>query len=132
MNIIWTKIRHNPGAVAGFFIVTVVLCWIYGCESKVRSLKQPHQLISRSELKLEVDSLLSEIDSKITDLDKQDAFKQSLFAFGVRLAQGQDVDPIGLALLLGNILGLGCAFDNLRKNTVIKTLQNNSKIVTKN
>lgn len=122
---IWKKICHNPGVVAGMLVSLVILLWIYGCESKTRSLKQPPRLINRSELKLELDTLLSEVDLKVKDLDKQDAFKQALFAFGTRLAQGQAVDPIGLVSVLGNILGAGAVVDNLRKNTVIKVLKNN-------
>lgn len=125
MKKLWTSIRHNPGAVAGLFLSLVILSWMYGCDSRVRSLKQPHHLVNRSELKLELDTILSEMEMKITDLNKQDAFKQALFAFGTRLAQGQPVDPIGLALVLGNILGIGFFADNIRKGTVIKVLKNN-------
>ncbi len=127
MSKLWNLLRHNPGVVASYILSLVILLWVNGCESKTRSLKQPHLLINRSELKLELDTILSEIDLKIQDLNKQDAFKQALFAFGTKLAQGQAVDPIGLALVLGNIIGFGLGVDNLRKNTVIKTLKNGAK-----
>lgn len=131
MTKLWTQIRHNPCAVAGCIVCLAILLWIYGCESSVSSLKQPHLLINRSELHVELDTILSEVELKISDLDKQDAFKRSLFTLGVELLEGGKFDPLSLALVLGNILGIGVLGDNLRKNTVIKVLKNNSKIMTK-
>ena len=131
MTKLYTFIRHNPGVVAGLMLCTVLLCWAYGCESEVGSLKQPHLKINRARLKLEVDSILTEIDLKIIDLDKQDEFKQALFAAGIHLAQGEPLDPIGLALVLGNLLGIGLAADNIRKGSIIKVINGKAKTSVK-
>ncbi len=126
MKSIWTTIRHNQGLIIGFAFCLVALLSFYGCESRVRSLKQPGLLVNRSELKLELDQVVGEFELRILDLNKQDEFRNALFAIGQSLAAGDAVTPLGILLVLGNALGIGAVIDNRRKDTVIKVLKKNN------
>jgi len=126
MKKLWTTIRHNQGLVIGSAFCLVALLMFYGCESQVRSLKQPGLLVNRAELKLELDQVVGEFELRIVDLDKQDEFRNALFSIGQSLAAGDAVTPVGIFLVLGNILGLAAVIDNRRKDVRIKAYKANN------
>lgn len=126
MKEIWKFVRHNQGMFIGGAIATIVLIWTYGCQSHVTSIVNPTVLVTRSELELEVDNYLALAELKFTDLDRQDAVKKTLFNFATNFMQGGNVNPAAVALVLGNILGLGAIVDNARKRTHINTLKGNN------
>lgn len=121
---IWEEIRHNTFLFSSIIIVTAVLLYTYGCESNVRSLKQPDRQVNRTELILELHNITSEAELKIADLDKQDEFKEAIFELALLAAEGGTINPIAVALTLGSFVGFGAVIDNRRKDTIIKTLQN--------
>lgn len=123
MTKLWTFIRHNSGICIGFALLPLVLIYAYSCQSTVVSLVRPGQLITRPELVAEVDYFLAEAETKFDDLDRQDLVKNTLFNSLIELAQGKAVNPAGIALVIGNILGLGAVIDNVRKRTHINTLK---------
>jgi len=84
---------------------------------------EPGRKITRAELIAEVDFFLAQAESKIQDLDRQDLVKGTIFNSLVELAQGGTVNPAGIALVIGNILGLGAVIDNVRKRTFINTIK---------
>jgi len=135
---IWTFVRHNSGMVIGFLLLPFVLLYAYGCQSTVVSLVSPNRHITRAELIAEVDYFLAQAEARFEDLDRQDLVKGTIFNSLLELAQGGTVNPAGVALMLGNILGLGAIVDNVRKRTHINTLKGgnvngktNEKVVPK-
>lgn len=123
---IWAVVRHNCFLATSIVIVAAALVWIYGCESKVMSLKYPGQRVNRAELMLELETIVSEAELRIADLDKKDALKEAVFNIAVTAAKSGTVNPVSVALTLGNILGISAVIDNRRKDTVIKTLKKNN------
>jgi len=121
----WAGIRHNYALVGSFVIVLVALLWIYGCESQVLSLKYPGQRVNRAELLLELETITSEAELRIKDLDKQDQFKDAIFNIALTAAESGTINPISVFLTLGNLLGVAAVIDNRRKDVVIKTLKKN-------
>ena len=108
-----------------------VLVWTYGCESEVVSLTEPGKLITRDELELEIEAetkrleaelglLLKSATVKMQKLERADAIKQKLFEFAALSVQTGTVNPIGVATLLGSIIGAGAVVDNRIKDKVIK------------
>jgi len=123
--------RHNQGLAVAIVIVIIVGFWTYGCDSKVASIMAPNQKVTRIELNLEVQMeqkrLEAELDNLIAlagvrnqELDRQDAFKAKLVEFGMVIAEGGTVNPIGVATGLLGVLGIGAVVDNRIKDKVIK------------
>lgn len=125
MKTLWTTIRHNAFLFNAIIVTTMSLLWIYGCESQTKSLKYPGVRVNRAELMLELENIISESHIRISELDKQDQFKEAMFNIAIVAAESGTINPISVALTLGNILGVCAVIDNRRKDTVIKTLKNN-------
>lgn len=128
-----TKIKkvlmHNQFLATAIVIVVLLGVWLMGCDSTVRSPFNPDIRLNRPQLILAWENYAEEVKLAIVDLDRQDLFKQKLFNIGVLIAQGGTVNPVGAGITLLSILGLGAVADNRRKDTVIKTLQNERKSI---
>lgn len=106
---------HNTGIVVGQLLCFAVLLWTYGCESKVASITTPSLRVSRSELQVEIETYLAIADLRFADLNKQDEFRDEIFRHATLWAQGGIVNPLGLALSLASIIGVGATVDNVTK-----------------
>lgn len=126
MTKIWTIIRHNQGIFVGVAIATIVLIWAYGCQSQVTSIVNPTILVTRGELNIEVDSFIAQAELKYANLDQQDELKSTVFNVAIDFMKGGTINPVAVALVIGNILGLGAVLDNRRKDVVIKTKKSNA------
>lgn len=125
MTKLYAFVRHNSGVCLGFALLPLVLIFVYSCQSVVVSTVYPTRKITRPELVAEVDLFLSQAAAKFDDLDRQDLVKGTIFNSVLDLAQGKAVNPIGVAVTLASILGLGAAADNIRKTTHLNTLKGN-------
>lgn len=123
MTKLWAFIRHNSGMVIGVVLVIAILIWCYGCQSKVVSIHNPPALVTRSGLEIEVDHFLKQAEMRFAELDQQDEFKRTLYAMAISFMSEGKVNPLAIAITLGNILGLGAVIDNIRKRTYINTLK---------
>lgn len=123
MKNIWAFIRHNQGMFIGVLLAIAVFTWTYGCESKVRSITNPIVIVNRGELQIEVDNFIAQAELRFADLDRQDQVKSTLFNTAIEFMQGGNVNPAAVAIVIGNILGLGAVIDNVRKRTLINTLK---------
>ena len=86
-------------------------------------MKTPEKKVTRPELQIEVDALLAEAKLKFEDLNRQDAFKRQLFEYAMVMAEGSSVNPVGVAVSLFGLLGIGAVADNRRKDGVINSLK---------
>lgn len=123
MTKIWAFIRHNSGIVISSILVIGILVWVYGCPSQVVSISNPPAMVTRGALEIEVDHFLKQAEMRFAELDQQDVFKRTIFAMAMNFMKEGRIDPISIALTLGNILGLGAVVDNVRKRTLINTLK---------
>lgn len=126
MTKLYAFFRHNSCTVIGLFLCCCVLLWCYSCQSTVVSLIDPGARITRAQLVLEVDTYLSNAELQFSDLDRQDFVKNTIFNSVLDLAQCKSINPIGIAIALSGILGLGAIGDNIRKRTHINTLKGSS------
>ena len=106
---------HNTGIVVGQLICFAVLIFAHGCESEVPSIINPAQRVSREELEIEVETFLAIADIRFADLNKQDEFRDEIFKHASLWAQGGIVNPVGLALSLASIIGVGATVDKVTK-----------------
>ena len=123
MTKIWAFIRHNSGIVIGTILAIAILIWCYGCPSQVVSIKNPPELVTRPMLELEVDHFLKQAEIRFAELDQQDEFKQTFFTMAIEFMRGGEINPVAIALTIGNLLGFGAVVDNVRKRTYINTLK---------
>lgn len=123
MTKLWTIIRHNQGLTIGISIAVGVLIWTYGCQSTVISVMSPPQMVTRGQLQIEVDTFLATAKLRFENLDRQDEIKSILFDYAIGYATEGHINPIGVAVTLGNIMGIGAIVDNRRKDVHIKTLK---------
>lgn len=126
MKEIWKFVRHNQGMFIGVILSITVLVWTYGCESQVTSILYAPDLVNRGQLQIEVDTFVAQAELKFADLNRQDEIKSTLFETAITFAEGGSVNPAAVAIVIGNILGLGAVMDNLRKRTLINTLKKNA------
>lgn len=126
MKKIWAFTRHNSGIVIGTILAIAVLVWTYGCESQVTSILYAPDLVNRGQLQIEVDTFVAQAELKFQDLNRQDEVKSTLFNVAIDFMQGGNINPAAVAIVLGNILGLGAIIDNVRKRTHIATLKSNA------
>lgn len=124
-------IRHNQGLFVTLFVTVVTLAWVYGCESRVSSMLEPHQQISREELKLELVQestrlqnelvlIQKQAELRFAKLDKDDEIKRQLVEFAALVTATGGVNPAGVLALLTGIVGVGAVIDNRIKDKVIK------------
>lgn len=92
----------------------IVILYAYGCESKTKSLLEPNLQVTRSELQIELDTLLAKARAGETDLDRQDEIKNMIFNQALVIAQGNQVNPLGVLTTLLSILGVGAIGDDIR------------------
>lgn len=123
MTKLWAFIRHNSGTVISTILIAAILIWIYGCQSKVVSIHNPPALVTRAMLEVEVDHFLKQAEVRFSELDQMDEFKRTIFAMALDFMSEGKVNPLAIAITLGNILGVGAIIDNVRKTTHIKTLK---------
>lgn len=123
MRKIWAFIRHNSGIVIGIIIIIMILAWCHGCESQVVSITNAPRLVNRAGLELEVDHFLKSAELRFIELDQEDEFKRAIFAAAMEFMSQGKINPLAIAITLGNILGIGAVIDNVRKRTYINTLK---------
>ncbi|KKN45296.1 hypothetical protein LCGC14_0684490 [marine sediment metagenome] len=130
LNKIKEMLRHNQFLTTAAVIVVVLGVWLMGCESQVKSPFNPDRDVTRQQLQNEVDKYIVDIELAFVDLDRQDLFKQKLFEIGVVAAQGGTINPVGAGITLLGILGVGAVADNRKKDSVIRTMKSERKVVS--
>ncbi len=132
----WNKIteflNHERYQVISIGLACVLLLWLFSCESKVRSIANPLEMVGRDQLQAEVAYFLAKVEIRVKDLDRQDELKRLIIEKAVLFAQGGTINPVGLFVALAGILGTGAAVDNVRKRKEIKTIVNNVMVDAKN
>ena len=97
-----------------------LLFYAYGCEAKTRSLTRPETSVTRSELRIELDTLLARGEAGVADLDKQEEIRNIIFNQGLMIAQGGAVNPVGVITTLMAVFGIGATADDIRLRKKIK------------
>lgn len=114
-------VRHNLGLFVAICLSIPLLVWGFGCESKVKSIEDPAQWVTREELAVEVQAVQQANEAKFEDLisDAELAIKRAqedavieaeqlkvLVAKKERLLQQQD-DVKAAILEMGLVLAEG-------------------------
>lgn len=122
---------HNAAFIMACVWCTVALFWFYGCEPKVASLTTVGHKVTRLELTAEIESLNAQVTAREAELEQQELLRQKISEGLALLAQGGTVNTTGVINLALGILGLGAVATYRKKDSVIKTLKNNSNNANK-
>lgn len=118
-------LKDNSSTIVCVVIALIILWFIFGCQSTVRSLTDPTKKVSRPELTLELESELERLEylarkldaqaqAKFHALDSQDKLKELLTQQIFIYTSTGGVNPLGVATSLMSILGVGAVTDNVR------------------
>jgi len=110
-----TFLNHNRYQVVTTALVCLVLVWIYSCAPTVPSIQNPTSKITRAELQAELEYYLSQAEIRFTQLNQQDELRQTLFNHTTLWATTGTINPLGVLMSIGAILGVGATADNVRK-----------------
>lgn len=98
----------------GCLIAFSLFFYAYGCESKTTSLLDPQKKVNRLELQNQIEFLLRTGEIRFADLDKQDNLRQLIFNQGLIIAQGNNLNPLGVITTIAGVLGMALGVDNVR------------------
>lgn len=98
-------IKNWPKTIA-LLVLTALLFWGYGCPSKVASLTRPGKKITRPELQIELDSIIATAEFRLTELDRQDQFRDIIFKNAMLMVEGGGVNPAGILTMLAGLYGI--------------------------
>jgi len=124
-------IRHNKGIVIAIFTFLVFAGCVFGLASKVPSIVNEDKKVTRPELRAEVEVETARLKAELQrikalaktrneELDRQDKIKQDIVDIGLVVAEGGNVNPIGILGYALGLFGVGATIDNRLKDTVIK------------
>jgi len=82
-----------------------LLFWGYGCPSKTQSLLYPEKKITRPELQVELDSIISTAQYRLADLDRQDEIRDIIFKNALLMVETGTLNPVGIITMLAGVYG---------------------------
>lgn len=106
--------NHNRYQTVSTFLVAMVLIWTYACQPQVASMQSPGIKVNRAELQMELEHFIALAEIRFADLQKQNELRQTLFEHTTLWATTGTINPIGVLMSVGTLLGLGAVTDNVR------------------
>lgn len=117
-----TLFNHERYQTISLLIAAVLLIWFLGCEPKCKSIISLDRTVTRAELELEIESVITKANMGFASLEKQEQLRDLLFQQVLLGASTGQVNVLALMTSIGATLGLGAAADNIRKRKEIKRL----------
>jgi len=113
-------LKENPFIDAAMILAVVAIALLGGCQVTAPSLLNPEIKISRAELEIELQQLLSKAEMRFREIDQQEQFKRELLNHALLIGQSGQVNLVGLIPIALSLLGAGAVADNVRKQKVIR------------
>lgn len=113
--ILLKKLNGKTFTITAITVVIIGLFWFYGCESKVASVQDPNQRVTRAELEAEIAYFNAKAQARISTLDQQDKLKKMLLEQVAVISTGGTFNPVGALNSIISILAVGYAVDSRKK-----------------
>ena len=123
--ILLTLFNHERYQSITFIIAFALMISLYSCEPQTTSIINPTQKVTSEQLTNEINYLVAQTETKIADLEKKKAFRDSILRETVKLTTSGNLNVMGIMTNIAAIVGLGATIDNARKRKVIKRLETN-------
>ncbi len=105
-------IKHKAIIITILVTIAMIL-YLYGCESKVKTLNGTGERVNRQELQLELETYIATAKIRLASLDKQDEFRSIVLQNALILVQGQPFNPIGIISGMAAIYGIAQGSSNI-------------------
>lgn len=123
MKNLWlTLFNHERYQSISIILAALLLLLFYGCQPKTKSMVNPGQFVTRSELNAEIDMLIAKANIGYASLEQQERLQDLIFEQALVSASTGAVNPIALFTSIATVLGVGAVTDNVRKRKEIKKL----------
>lgn len=113
-------LNHNRYQVVTTVLVCSVLVWTYACQPQVASMQSPGIKVNRAELQMELEHFIALAEIRFKDLQKQEQLRQTLYEHTTLWATTGTINPLGVLMSVGALLGLGATTDNVRRRIADK------------
>lgn len=95
-------------------LCSFILLYAYGCEPKTASLISADKKVTRIELQTELELFLARARAGEADIARQEQIRDMIFNQALVIAQGNQVNPLGVLTSVLAILGIGATADDIR------------------
>lgn len=117
----WKWVKNHMPLITALIVGVCLICYQEGCEPSVKSLLDESRFVTRGELNVELDQIVSKAEFRMIQLDKQEAIRNIILQNALILASGQPLNPVGILTALAAIYGIGSGVQSVRKRLVVVT-----------
>jgi len=120
-------LNNKKASIISLAGVALVFLFAYGCQPKTQSLIEPDKKVNRQELLTELEILKLKFEDRTADLDKQEQIRDIILNQSIKIASGEQLNPVGILTSALAVFGAGASVDNVRLRRQRKNdLQNKS------
>lgn len=119
-----TKLKEYTALIIPIAVAIVLCIYAYGCEPKTRSLLDPRNQVTGLELKMEMESLIAQLQLREIDLERKMYIRDIILQQGLIITQTGAVNPIGIITSILAILGVTATVDDIRLRKKINANRN--------
>jgi len=120
MTDLWTFLKNHPFKIVALIFIIALLIYSFGCEPKVASVVDPLRQVNKYELEAEVSVVITQFENKFESIAKREEIRNALFNASLAMFRTGQVDPLGIIVTLGGVLGFGALGDDVRLRRKIK------------
>lgn len=124
-------LNHERYQVIAAGICLFLLLYGVSCESRVTSMHNPAERVTRDELTAEMNAIIEKAELKYKALDRQDELKALLYEKFMLWTQTGVFNPLGILPAIFTVLGVGAVVDNTRYRKANKKNSANNANKTK-
>ena len=88
------SIKQNWQWYIVIVIANMICLWVMACPPQTTSLSDSHTEVTREELQLELETIISTAKIRMADLNKQDELRQIILQNGVLIIESVSVNPL--------------------------------------
>ncbi len=126
-------LKDNPFVDIAIVSVVVAIAFFGGCQVTVQSLLDPQLKVNRTQLEIELNTILATAEMRFKQIDQQELFKRELLNHALLIGQAGTINLYGLIPIAMALLGGGAMADNVRKRKIIRNnITNYVKTVKEN
>lgn len=110
--LIW--LQKHGAALVGYLVCAVLMLWLYSCEPKAQSLSNNGRLLTRDELRIELDHFIATAEIRFASIERQRQLRTMVLNNALVLVEGQPANPVGILTGLLAIYGTTQAAKNAK------------------